>query len=135
MVTAESLFEKLKHVKIGAQSCLFTLERCEKLTPLINEINALKAQKNAVILAHSYVSPEIVYGVSDYSGDSYELSKRARDSDAQTIVFSAVKFMADTAKLLSPSKQVLIPSKLNGCTLADSITGVQVKVLRAQGRV
>lgn len=132
MITAELLFEKLKHVRVGAESCIFTQERCEKLTPLINEIHALKAKKNAVILAHSYVSPEIVYGVADYTGDSFELSKRARESSADTIVFSAVKFMADTAKLLSPDKTVLVPSKFNGCTLADSITGAQVRALRAQ---
>lgn len=130
MITATELFEKLKNVKIGGTTCLFTQEKCEKLTPLINEINSLKKEKNAVILAHSYVSPEIIFGVADFVGDSYELSKKAVEAKADTIVFSAVKFMADTAKLLNPSKTVLIPGKNNGCSLADSITGKQVKELR-----
>ena len=130
--TADSLFKALAHVKLGGSVCLYTLEKCEELAPLINKVNRLKAEKNAVLLVHSYVSPEILYTVADYTGDSYELSKIARDSDAETIVFAAVKFMAETAKLLSPNKPVLVPSKLNGCSLADSITGEQVKELRAQ---
>lgn len=131
-ITPNELFEKLKHVKVGASTCLFTKEKCQQLAPQINEINQLKKEKNAIILAHSYVSPEILYGVADFMGDSYELSKAARDSTADTIVFSAVKFMADTAKLLSPDKKVLVPSKNNGCSLADSITGKDVKKLKAE---
>ena len=129
-ITAETLYEKLKHVKVAANTCLFTEEKCTKMAPLINEINALKEEKNAVILTHSYVSPEIIYGVSDYVGDSYELSKNAKETSADIIVFSAVKFMAETAKLLNPTKEVRVPNKLNGCSLADSITGDDVKQLR-----
>ncbi|MGE4169513.1 MAG: quinolinate synthase NadA [Candidatus Margulisiibacteriota bacterium] len=132
MITAEALYEKLKHVKVGANTCVFTPEKCQQIAPIINEINTLKRQQNAVILAHSYVSPEIVYGVADYVGDSYELSKYAKTTDAQTIVFTAVKFMAETAKLLNPEKQVLVPSKNNGCSLADSITGEDVRRLKDQ---
>ncbi|MBT5855393.1 quinolinate synthase NadA [bacterium] len=102
------------------------------MAPLINSINALKAEKNAIILAHSYVSPEIIHGVADYVGDSYELSKKAKEDDADTIVFSAVKFMAETAKIISPSKEVLVPNKLNGCSLADSVTGENVRALKLQ---
>ena len=129
-ITAETLYEKLKHVKVAANTCLFTEEKCAKMAPLINEINALKEEKNAVVLTHSYVSPEIIYGVSDYVGDSYELSKNAKEASADIIVFSAVKFMAETAKLLNPTKEVRVPNKLNGCSLADSITGKDVKELR-----
>lgn len=132
MMTPERLFKALEHVKLGGTTCLYTLERCEQLSPLINQINTLKREKNALILAHSYVSPEILYGVADFVGDSYELSKKAKESDADIIVFAAVKFMAETAKLLSPQKTVLIPGLENGCSLADSITGAQVRALRAQ---
>jgi len=129
-VTPEELFEKLKHLKIGGNTCLYTPEKCAEIAPLINEINQLKKEKNTYILAHSYVTPDIIYGVADCVGDSYELSKRAKEVEQDTIVFAAVKFMADTAKLLNPDKTVIIPSKNNGCSLADSITGSQVKELR-----
>ncbi|MDA1354133.1 MAG: quinolinate synthase NadA [bacterium] len=129
--STESLFETLKHIKIGGTTCLYTKERCAELAPIINEINQLKAEKNAVILAHSYVSPDIIHGVADHVGDSYELAKRAKESAADTIVFTAVKFMAETAKILNPDKRVLMPSQFNGCSLADSITGEQVATLRA----
>ncbi len=131
-MTAEELFDRLKHVKVGAHTCTFDMEKCTEILPLINEINVLKKEKNAVILAHSYVAPEIVYGVADYIGDSYGLSKDAMNTEAETIVFAAVKFMGETAKLLSPEKEVLIPGLESGCTLADAITGDQMKALRAQ---
>jgi len=108
------------------------MENCEKLVCLINEINELKKEKNAAILAHSYVAPEITFGVADYSGDSYQLSKNAMETDAQTIIFAAVEFMGETAKILNPGKRVLIPGTNTGCSLADSITGEQVKKLREQ---
>lgn len=130
--TPTTLFKQLEHVKLGGNTCLYTLQKCEELTPLINRINALKSQKNALILAHSYVTPDIIHGVADFVGDSYELSKKAKSSTADIIVFVAVKFMAETAKILNPTKQVLIPNKLNGCSLADSITGEQVRALRQQ---
>jgi quinolinate synthase len=125
-----ALYEALKDVKIGGNICKFSMEKCETLFPLVAEINRLKHEKNAIILAHSYVSPEIQVAVADFVGDSYELSKWARDTKAETIVFSAVKFMAETAKLLSPKKTVLVPSKRNGCSLADSITAADMDNLR-----
>lgn len=131
-ITAQLLFDKLKDIKIGGQICLFTEEKCGELAPVINEINALKAKKNAVILAHTYVSPEIIFGVADFVGDSYALSVDAKNTSADVIVFSAVKFMAETAKILNPDKDVLVPSTLNGCSLADSITGEHVRKLRTQ---
>ena len=128
--TPESLFTALQHIKLGGNICLYTIEQCEQLAPLINEINTIKKEKNAVILAHSYVSPEIIYGVADFTGDSYELSKKAKSMDCDTIIFTAVRFMAETAKLLNPSKAVVIPAELHGCSLADSITGKDVQQLR-----
>src|SRR3989338_1981374 len=132
LITAEQLHAKLQHVKVGGNVCHYSLKKCEELAPVVNEINALKAKKNAIVLAHSYVSPEITYGVADFVGDSYELSKNALKSDAQTIVFAAVRFMGETAKILNPQKEVLIPGLLDGCTLADSINASQVRELRQQ---
>jgi quinolinate synthase len=101
------------------------------MAPLVDEINRLKKEKNAVILVHSYVHPEIIYGVGDFTGDSYQLSKNAKEADADLIIFVAVRFMAETAKALNPGKEVRIPSRLSGCSLADSITGEDVRRLKA----
>jgi len=131
-ITAPQLFEKLKNIKLGGTVCQYSLRKCEELVPLINEINELKEEKNAVILAHSYISPEIIYGVSDFVGDSYKLSKDALTTTASTIVFVAVRFMGETAKILNPEKEVLIPARLDGCSLADSINPETVRDLRKQ---
>jgi len=112
--------------------CQYSLRKCEELVPIINEINELKEEKNAVILAHSYISPEIIYGVSDFVGDSYKLSRDALTTKAKTIVFVAVRFMGETAKILNPEKEVLIPAALDGCSLADSIQADAVRDLRRQ---
>lgn len=131
-MTADELYDILKDVKMGGQVCTYSQQKCAELVPLINEINYLKKQKNACILVHSYVTPEIIYGVGDYVGDSYILSKNAMETPATTIVFAAVRFMGDTAKILNPQKEVLIPGLEDGCTLADSITAEQVRNLRKQ---
>lgn len=131
-MNAHELFARLKSVQPGTVLCNYSLEACERLVPLINEINALKKERNAVILAHSYVAPEIVFGVADFDGDSYKLSQDATRVQADLIVFVAVEFMGETAKILNPSKTVLIPGTNPGCSLADSITGDQVCALRAQ---
>ncbi len=131
-ITPQDLFDKLKNIKLGGTVCQFSLKKCEELTPLINEINELKEQQHAVILAHSYVSPEITYGVADFTGDSYKLSRDALSTDAKKIVFAAVRFMGETAKILNPEKEVLVPGLLDGCTLADAIDGETVKKLRLQ---
>ena len=129
-ITPQQLYNTLKNIRVGGSVCQYSLKKCEEFAPLINEINDLKEQKNAVILVHSYVSPEIIYGVGDYVGDSYALSKNAMETTADTIVFAAVRFMGETAKILNPEKEVLIPSQLDGCTLADSINAKQVRQLR-----
>lgn len=130
--TPEKLYNLLKNIKVGTTVCQYSLKKCEELVPMINEINQLKEEKNAVILVHSYVSPEILYGVGDYSGDSYALSKNAMETNAKIIVFAAVRFMGETAKILNPEKEVLIPGLLDGCTLADSINAAQVRKLRQE---
>ncbi len=98
--------------------------------PLIAEINALKIQRNAVILAHNYMTPEIFHGVGDFVGDSLALAKEAARSDAKVIVQAGVHFMAETSKILSPDKTVLIPDPLAGCSLASSITGADVRLIK-----
>lgn len=130
MWTSDQLYEKLKDVKIGGNTCMFTRKKCEAITPVINRINALKAEKNTVILAHSYVTPDIIYGVADVVGDSLKLSQAAQHIEADTILFSAVRFMGETAKILNPAKRVLIPNKNNGCSLADSIDGPTLRELK-----
>jgi quinolinate synthase len=98
--------------------------------PLIAAINALKAEKNAVILAHNYMTPEIFHGVGDYVGDSLGLAREAAKSDAAIIVQAGVHFMAETSKILAPSKKVLIPDLRAGCSLASSITGADVRLIK-----
>jgi quinolinate synthase len=98
--------------------------------PLIAEINRLKRQKNAVILGHNYMTPEIFHGVSDFAGDSLALAREAARTDAAVIVQAGVHFMAETSKILCPDKTVLIPDARAGCSLAASITGADVRLLR-----
>lgn len=132
MMTAEELHAKLQNVKVNGAACTYTLEKCASLVPVINAINEIKKVRNAVILAHSYVAPEIVYGVADFTGDSYGLSKDAMGAKADTIVFAAVRFMGETAKILNPDKEVLIPGRDSGCTLADAVTGADVRALKKE---
>lgn len=97
---------------------------------LISEINALKKTRDAVILAHNYMTPEIFHGVGDYVGDSLGLAKEAAKSKAKVIVQAGVHFMAETSKILSPEKTVLIPDLRAGCSLASSITGADVRLIK-----
>ncbi|MGZ8997101.1 MAG: quinolinate synthase NadA [Rhodospirillales bacterium] len=98
--------------------------------PLVDAINRLKRERNAVILAHNYQTPEIFHCVADIVGDSLALAQRATETEADVIVLAGVHFMAETAKLLNPEKIVLIPDEAAGCSLADSITPEDVRLLR-----
>ncbi|MDZ7346837.1 MAG: quinolinate synthase NadA [candidate division KSB1 bacterium] len=97
---------------------------------LVYEINRLKKERNAVILGHNYMEPALYHTVADFVGDSLELSRRAATTDKDIIVFCGVRFMGETAKILNPSKTVLVPSPKAGCSLAESITAEDVRRLR-----
>ena len=98
--------------------------------PYIYKINKLKKEKNAVILAHNYQTPEIYHGVADFAADSLALAVEAAKTKADIIVMCGVHFMAETAKLMSPSKRVFLPDMKAGCSLASSITGEDVRLLK-----
>ncbi|MDP6657567.1 MAG: quinolinate synthase NadA [Nitrospinaceae bacterium] len=132
MITAEQLYDKLKDIRMGSPGCQFTAQSCETLLPTIKRIEELKREKNAIVLVHNYVAGQILYSVADHTGDSYGLAKKARESTADVIVFSAVRFMAETAKILNPEKTVLDPNPDGGCSLADGITAEDVKRLRTE---
>jgi quinolinate synthase len=124
LVETEPIYERIKHL----------IPEMEWLShaSLISEINRLKQQRNAVILAHNYQTPEIFHGVADITGDSLALARRASDSDADVIVLCGVHFMAETAKILNPERTVLIPDLEAGCSLAESITAEDVRRLKAR---
>ena len=100
--------------------------------PYIYRINKLKKEKNAVILAHNYQTPEIYHGISDFSADSLALAIEAAKTKADIIIMCGVHFMAETAKLMSPNKKVLLPDMKAGCSLSSSITGEDVRNLKKQ---
>src|SRR5262249_31463218 len=100
--------------------------------PLLAEINPLKRAKNAVILAHNHMTPELFRGVGDFIGDSLGLAREAARTDAQVIVQAGVHFMAETSKVLCPDKTVLIPDLRAGCSLAASITAADVRLIKAR---
>jgi len=100
--------------------------------PYVARINALKKARNAVVLAHNYMTPEIFHCVADITGDSLALARKAADTDADIIVMAGVHFMAETAKLLNPDKTVLMPDLRAGCSLAESITAADIRRLRAE---
>ena len=116
------LYEKVKHVIPAVEWPFFA--------PYVKAINELKAQRGAVILAHNYQTPEIFHCVADVVGDSLQLARLAAKADADIIVQCGVHFMAETSKLLSPEKTVLIPDSRAGCSLAASITGADVRLLK-----
>ena len=122
--TLAPLYEKVRHVIPDIE--------WPAHAEYIVRINDLKVERNAVVLAHNYQTPEIFHGVADIAGDSLALARRAVDTDADVIVLAGVHFMAETAKLLNPSKIVLIPDELAGCSLADSITADDIRTLRAK---
>jgi quinolinate synthase len=100
------------------------------VAPLVHAINTLKRAKNAVILAHNYMTPDIYHLVGDFRGDSLQLAREAAATDADIIVQAGVHFMAETSKIIAPHKTVLIPDMRAGCSLASSITGADVRLIR-----
>jgi quinolinate synthase len=123
-VAAETdrIFERVEHVIPRVEWPLHA--------PYVAAINRLKRERNAVILAHNYQVPEIFYTVADIVGDSLALAMQAAKTDADVIVLCGVHFMAETAKLVNPSKTVLVPDLKAGCSLAESITAADVRLLR-----
>lgn len=118
----QAVYEKVKS--------FYTPAHWNALAPLVEEINALKKEKNAIILAHNYMTPDIFYGVADIVGDSLALAQEAAKSDADIIVQAGVHFMAETSKLICPDKTILIPDVDAGCSLAESITAADVDLIR-----
>jgi quinolinate synthase len=119
---AAPLYERVKRVVNELDWASFA--------PYVLEINRLKKEKGAVVLAHNYMTPEIFHCVSDFAGDSLQLAQQAAKVDADIIVQAGVHFMAETSKILSPEKKVLIPDMRAGCSLASSITAADVRLLR-----
>ncbi len=116
------LYERVKHVVPSVEWPFFA--------PYVKAINELKRERGAVILAHNYQTPEIYNCVADFVGDSLQLAREAAKTKAKVIVQCGVHFMAETAKILNPDKVVLIPDRKAGCSLASSITGDDVRLLR-----
>lgn len=131
MFSTEQITAETRRLHSKLQETGWSESDCELIAPLTLEINKLKKEKNAIILAHSYQTPDIMYGVADFLGDSYALSLKAKDTDADTIVFSSVHFMAETAKILNPAKTVLVPA-VAGCSLAEGITVDDVRYLKSK---
>jgi quinolinate synthase len=119
---AAPLYDRVRHVIPPIEWQAFEGE--------IDAILALKRERNAIILAHNYQTPEIFHCVADIVGDSLALAREAARTEAATIVLAGVTFMAETAKLLNPNKTVLIPDLKAGCSLAESITAADVRLLR-----
>ena len=105
-------------------------EHWKTIAPYIYEINRLKKEKNAVVLAHNYMTPDIFFGISDFVGDSLMLARDAAKTDADIIIQCGVRFMAETAKILCPQKKVVLPDPQAGCSLADAITAGDVRTLK-----
>jgi len=119
-----TLIARLERVMTTAEASL--------AVPWIEEIRDLKAERNAVIVAHNYQIPEITTGIADFTGDSLAMARFASSTAARTIVVCGVRFMAETAKLLSPERTVLLPAPDAGCSLAESVTAADVRELRSQ---
>ena len=127
-MAVEEMYEKMKAKLEGIVPDFELRAKAE----LADRIMTLKKEKNAVILAHNYMEPALFHSVPDFVGDSLQLSRDAAASDADVIVFCGVRFMAETAKILNPSKMVLCPGKVAGCSLAESITAEDVRNLKKQ---
>lgn len=127
-MSAQSMYEKMKARLAHIVPDIELRYKAE----IAEEIVKLKVEKNAVVLAHNYMEPALFYSIPDFSGDSLDLSRKAAETDKDIIVFCGVRFMAETAKILSPDKMVLLPAERAGCSLAESITAEDVRRLKAQ---
>ena len=127
-MSAEEMYRKLK-ARLRDVVPDFELRAKAELAVAINR---LKAEKNALVLGHNYMEPALYASIPDFTGDSLELCRKAAQTDRDIIVFCGVRFMAETAKILNPTKKVLLPSLEAGCSLAASITAADVRELRAR---
>lgn len=127
---AEVLAEAERLADKGLEALGFQESELERAAKLTWKINKLKKETRTIIPAHVYQRAEILLGVADIVGDSYKLAKLCAESDAERIVFCGVQFMAETAKVLNPEKQVLLPAPEAGCSLSESITAPQVRLLK-----
>ncbi|MDD2772543.1 MAG: quinolinate synthase NadA [Elusimicrobiales bacterium] len=131
-ISEAELQRRLAQLEAKGLSRLLPSADMRRAAELSLEIDRLKKEKNAVVAGHVYQRPEILAAAADFTGDSYRLAKLCAQTAADTIVFCGVRFMAETAKLLSPQKTVILPAPEAGCTLADSITADDVRALKAQ---
>src|SRR6202453_3516424 len=111
---------------------VITTAEWDLFAPYVDAINALKRERNAVILAHNYQTPEIFHGVADIVGDSLQLAREAQRAEADVIMVCGVHFMGETAKILNPGRTVIVPDARAGCSLAESITAADVRALRVK---
>lgn len=126
--TSLNYLESLPHGEelLAKLSSYLTPEEIEHKIELIEKINHLKVEKKAIILGHNYMTPDVFYGVSDFTGDSLALAKDAMESSAEMIIFAGVYFMAETAKILNPDTRVIIPDEEAGCSLSEAVTAEEV---------
>ncbi|MCR4375227.1 MAG: quinolinate synthase NadA [Acidobacteria bacterium] len=131
LTTIETAHDMYLHLRATLRDVVPDVELRYK-AELAAEINVLKRERNAIILGHNYMEPALFHSVADVGGDSLELSRQAATTDKDIIVFCGVRFMAETAKILNPTRTVLLPSAHGGCSLADGITAADVRALRAR---
>ena len=130
--TEDQLWAEMDRLEAGLSGLGYSEAELERAARITFAINALKKETQTVIPAHVYQRAEILAGVADFTGDSYRLSKLCAETDAKRIVFCGVRFMAETAKILNPDKEVLLPAQEAGCSLAEAITAEDVRKLKAQ---
>jgi len=119
-------------LQITRSSDVLPDEEVAALEPILDDIERLKVERNAIVAAHNYMTPDIYHLAADITGDSLALAQLALDTEAEVIVLAGVHFMAETAKIINPNKTVLIPDLEAGCSLADGITGADVRRLKEQ---